>query len=159
MPKAKVHPDQLGFLFEVPTLPKGEAALAGLERRVNSMVGSILNSDPRSREEIAGAMSALLSEDVSRAMLDAYASPARDGHRVPFSRLLALVVVTERQDMFDPLMREGGMGVLVGEEVQTARLGHLDRQIAQLQAQRKQIAGSAPLIRMGGMNGNARAKR
>jgi hypothetical protein len=158
MPKARAHPDQWAFDFEVPRPARGEAALAGLEKRVAVTVGSILASDPRSRDEIAGAMSALLGEEVSRAMLDAYASPARDGHRISVSRMIALVVVTERQDLFDPLMREGGMGVLVGEEVHTARLGHLDRQIAQLQAERKQIAGSAPLIRMGGMDGIARTR-
>lgn len=161
MPKARVHPDQLGFLFDVPAPAKGEAALAGFERRVNALVGAILNTEHaagRPREVIAAEMSVILGEDVSRAMLDAYASPARTEHKVPFSRLMALIVVTGRQDMLDPLMREGGMGLLVGDEVHTARLGHLDRQIAQLQAEKKRIAGSAPLIRTGGTHGHARRK-
>lgn len=147
MVKARVHPDQLGFVFDEPAPACGEAGLAGLERRVNTMVGSMLNSDERSREEIAGAMSAMLGEDVSRAMLDAYSSPARIEHKVPFSRMLALVAVTGRHDLLDLLLREIGAALLVGEEIHTARLGHIERQIAQLQAERKRISGSAPLIR------------
>ncbi|GAM04835.1 MAG: hypothetical protein VYD90_13055 [Pseudomonadota bacterium] len=151
MVKAKAHPDQLGFAFEAPLPAQGEAALAGMEQRVCRMVGSILASDGRAREVIAAQMSVLLGEEVSRAMLDAYSSPARLEHKVPFSRLMALVAVTGRHDLLDPLMREIGAALLVGEEVHTARLGHIDRQIAQLQAEKKRIAGSAPLIRSGGM--------
>lgn len=147
MPKAKAHPNQLGFAFAEPRAATLPAALAGLEQRVNRTVGSVLNSDPRPREVIAAEMSVLLGEDVSRAMLDAYSSPARDGHKVPFSRLLALVVVTGRQDLLDPLMREGGMAVLVGEEVHTARIGHISKQIKELQAELKALSASAPLIR------------
>jgi hypothetical protein len=134
----------------MPAASRGPAALAGLEQRVCGIVGIILNSDERAREVIAAEMSVLLGEDVSRSMLDAYSSPARDGHKVPFSRLLALVAVTDRQDMLDPLMREIGAAVLVGEEVHTARIGHIDREIAKLKAERGKISGSAPLIRSGG---------
>lgn len=154
MVKAKAHPDQFGFDFATPAPAQGEAALAGLEKRVSAMVGVILNSAHtagRTREVIAAEMSALLGENVSRKMLDAYASPAREDHKVPFSRLLALIIVTERQDLMDPIMRVGGMAILVGEEVHTARLGNIDREIAKLQAERKRIAGVAPIIR-GGRN-------
>lgn len=151
MVKAKAHPDQLGFLFEAPTLApsRGPAALAGMEQRVCSMVGSILASDARPREVIAAEMSVLLGEEVSRMMLDAYASPARTDHKVPFTRLMALIAVTERHDLLDPLLREIGAALLVGEEVHTARIGHIDRQIEKLKEERRRIAGSAPLIRGG----------
>ncbi|MEL6486699.1 MAG: hypothetical protein AAFQ13_06110, partial [Pseudomonadota bacterium] len=69
MGKAKAHPGQLGFDFSIPAPAKGMAELAGFERQVNAAVGMILNSDPRSRYEIAGAMGELLGEDVSKAML------------------------------------------------------------------------------------------
>lgn len=151
MVKARAHPNQLGFAFDAPSPAQGEAALAGIEQRVCRTVGSVLASDGRAREVIAAQMSVLLGEDVSRAMLDAYSSPARTEHKVPFSRLMALIAVTGRHDLLDPLMREIGAALLVGEEVHTARLGHIDRQIAQLQAEKKRIAGSAPLIRSGGL--------
>lgn len=157
MAKAKPHPDQLGFLFEEPVLPRGEAALAGIEQRICSTVGVILNSDERSRKVIAAEMSELLCEDVSSAMLDAYSSPARIDHKVPFSRFLALVAVTRRHDLLDPLIREIGGAVLVGEEVHTARVGHISSQIKKLQAELKELSATAPLIR-GEAHGNSRRK-
>ena len=127
MPKAKAHPAQIAFAFEPPMPATLPAALAGLEQRICRTVGTILASDERSREAIAAEMSELLDEEVSRAMLDAYASPARTEHKVPMSRFLALVAVTSRHDLLDPLIREIGAAVLVGAEVHTARLGHIDR--------------------------------
>ena len=150
MVKAKAHPDQLGFVFEAPKAPVGEAALAGLEQRVNRMVGSMLNSDERPREVIAAEMTVLLGEKVSRKMLDAYASPAREEHKVPFSRLLALVLVTKRHDLLDERMREAGMAVLFGDEVKTARLGDIKRRIAALKEEERAIERSSPVIRGNG---------
>lgn len=150
MAKAKASPNQLGFAFDPPRHAAGPAALAGLERRINVMAATILNSDSRSRKVIAAEMSELLGDDeVTEAMLNAYSAPARPDHKVPMSRALALIAVTERYDLFDRILREIGAAVLVGEEIKTARLGHLDRQIAQLQAERKSLA-DAPLIRSGG---------
>ncbi len=156
MAKAKAHPDQIAFAFTPPTPATLPAALAGLEQRVCRAVATILNSEDETREVIAARMSELLDEDISRAMLDAYSSPARTEHKVPMSRFFALVAVTSRHDLLDPLIREIGAAVLVGTEVHTARLGHIDRQIASLKAERQRIAGSAPLIRTGGEHGKSR---
>lgn len=82
MPKARAHPDQLGFTFAEPVARSGAAGLAGLEAMICTTVGSILASDSRPREIIAAEMSILLGEDVSKSMLDAYSSPARTEHRV-----------------------------------------------------------------------------
>ena len=151
MPKAKPHPDQIGFAFEPPLAATAPAALAGLERQICRAAATILNSDPRAREVIAAEMAVLLDEEISRAMLDAYASPAREDHRVIMSRFLALVAVTKRHDVLDQVIRPIGAGLLVGEEVMTARLGQLDVQIDRLTRERNKLKGTAPLIR-GGTN-------
>jgi len=147
MAKAKPHPDQMGFAFEAPKPAIGEAALAGVEQRICRMVGTILNGDSRPREVIAAEMSVLLGEDVSRAMLDAYSSPARNEHKVPLSRLLALIAATNRHDLLDPIMREIGASLLIGDEIHTARLGHIERQIAALRDEQRALKNAAPLIR------------
>ncbi|MDE1917637.1 MAG: hypothetical protein KGJ57_18340 [Sphingomonadales bacterium] len=149
MPKAKAHPAQIGFDFEMPHPASAPAALAGLERQICAEVGVILNSDSRPRELIAAEVSVLLGEEVSRAMLDAYSSPAREGHKVPMSRFLALVAVTQRYDRLDLLLRPIGAAVLVGEEIHTARLGHIDREIAKLKEEQARLKSRAPLIRGG----------
>lgn len=143
MPKAKAHPGQLGFDWNVPVPARGEGALAGFERRVNALVGTILASDPRSRYDIAARMSELLDEDISKSMLDAYSSPARDDHRVPFSRLAALVIVTDRQDLLRDIMGTLGVSLLIGAEVQVARIGQLEQVVEQARREIREIKSSA----------------
>lgn len=149
MPKARAHPGQIGFAFDAPLPATRAASLAGLEARISRSVGVLLASDGRPREVIAAEMSVLLDEPVTRDMLNAYSSPARPEHKVPMSRFWALVAATSRLDLLDGHVREIGGAVLVGTEVLTARLGHIDRQMAALSAERRRIAGDAPLIRTG----------
>lgn len=135
--------DQLGFSFDAPQPARDAAALAGLDRMVASGISQALTGDGRSRWEIAGKVSELLSEDVSKLMLDAYASEARDGHNVPLHRALAIIAVTNRIDILDAWLRQIGVAALFGEELQTAQLGHIDRQIAELMSKKKTIQKSA----------------
>jgi hypothetical protein len=46
------------------------------------------------RDQLAVKMSEWLGEDVTKNMLDAYASEAREEHTIPFLRVLALLHVT-----------------------------------------------------------------
>lgn len=147
MAKAKPHPGQLGFDFSVPAPARGVAALAGLERQINALVGTVLASDGRAREVVAAEMSVLLDDQISRAMLDAYSSPARSDHKVPFSRLCALLLVTNRQDLLGPVMRRIGASLLVGDEVRTARLGQVEAMLTELQHERRALKGEVMKIR------------
>lgn len=142
------HPDQLGFAFEPPTPASRDADLAGLDSVVAGVVAAALKDDPRSRGEIAGAMSTLLAEEFSAYMLDAYASPARGQHNISAGRMLALIAVTERFDLLDSLMRRIGAALLVGEEIHAARLGHLESKMAALKAQLRVARERArPIVR------------
>jgi len=69
---------------------------ASLRARIAKAVSETLKAKAgdMSREEIAAAMSSWLGEEVSKHMLDAYASEAREEQTVPYLRLLALVHVT-----------------------------------------------------------------
>lgn len=146
--RPSIDPSQLGFTFEPPVPARGDAALAGLEKRYAATVALALKEDERSREEIAGAMSALLAERVSKEMLDAYASEAREGHNISAARFEALIAVTDRFDLLDARMREIGASVLVGEEIAAAEIGHIDSQIAQLKDRRRRLAGRVqPIVR------------
>lgn len=155
MPKRQpsLSPAQLGFTFDPPQPATAPAALAGLDRKISAAVGIMLREDTRDRRCIACEMSKLLGDEVSHLMLDAYASEARDNHNISAARLFALVAVTKRHDVLDPLVREIGGALLVGEEIITARLGHLDRQIAALKAERSQVERRAKPIDRGGGSG------
>lgn len=152
MPKAKATA-QLGFDFAVPAPASGVAGLAGLEKRINAMVGTALACAAcagESREVIAAKMSEMLDEPISRSMLDAYASPARTEHKVPMSRALALLLVTARQDLLGPIVGEIGAALLIGEEVKTARIGHLEQMKKRIEAEMRALKADAPEIREGG---------
>lgn len=146
MGKRRDNPGQTAFAFDAPLPASLPAALAGLESQIARAVSAILHADDRRRSLIAAEIADLLDEEVSENMLSAYASQAREGHKVPLSRFMALIAVTGRFDVLDQLVRQIGAAVLVGEEVHTARLGHIDRQIEKLREERRRIAGRAPLI-------------
>jgi hypothetical protein len=141
--RPSLDPGQLGFTFDAPRAASEAADLAGLDRVVAAAVARALKGDVRSRPEIAGATSALLDEDVSKLMLDAYASEARDTHNVPAHRLLAIIAVTERYDLLDLLVRRIGAAVLVGDELVAARLGHLEAHRRLLDTEIKQLRARA----------------
>lgn len=147
--RASISPDQLGFTFDPPPLARRAADLAGMDKVIAASVGLALKEDGRSREEIAGAMSALLGEQVTKLMLDAYASEAREAHNISAARVLALVAATNRFDLLDAMVRRIGAALLVGEEIRTAQLGHIDTEIARLKAKRREVAGVTVPIRGG----------
>jgi len=149
MPKAKAHPDQVAFDFSIPAPSRGVGELAGLGPLISETIGTILNTDPRDRWEIAAAVSKVLRDDVSKMMLDAYASPARVDHKVPFERALAIAMVCDRQDLLDPIMRKIGVALLVGDEVRTARLGQVEAMLAELQGERQRLKLEVKTIRKG----------
>jgi hypothetical protein len=142
-----LDPAQLGFTFEPPKPATSPAELAGFDRFISASVGQILKDDDRSRYEIAVAMSQLLDDEVSKLMLDAYASEARENHAISANRFLALVAVTNRFDVLDAIVRKIGAALLVGDEIRTAELGNIDRQIAALKQRRRSIEAHAPVVK------------
>lgn len=141
--------NQLAFGFDVPRAVSHAAALAGIDARTARTVGEALNSDARAREVIAAEMAVLLDDEISRAMLDAWSAPGKGGHNISFARMLALIVITQRFDLLDRELRTVGAAVLVGEELHTARLGHLKSKIAELMTELKQVERMAMPINRG----------
>lgn len=69
-----------------------EATRGGtLPNQIARAVAQTLKDCGQSREEVAGAMSAYLDQSVSKNMLDAYASPSREEHRITLERSVALI--------------------------------------------------------------------
>ena len=144
-----LDPAQLNLGFGVPEPVSSDGALGRLPREVASAVGTMLKGDPRSRYDVAGAVSRLLDEEVSKLMLDAYASEAREGHRISADRLLALVVATGRYDVLRAIMRRIGADLLVGEEVYAAELGHVEAQMRVLEARRRVLRANVEPLQRG----------
>ncbi|KAK0356985.1 hypothetical protein [Sphingobium yanoikuyae] len=146
MAKTRASVDQFAFTFEAPQPATLPASLAGVDARVARTVAEALKYDERDRAVIAAEMSVLLSDEVTLNMLNGYASPARADHNISFSRMLALIAVTSRFDLLDRELREIGAAVLVGEEIHTAEIGHIDSEIEKLMRRRKDLKRINPTI-------------
>lgn len=138
------HPNQLPFDWDAPQPATQPAALGGSDAKTARMVAEALKGEDRAK--ISARMTVLLDEDISKAMLDAYASPARDGHNIAYHRMLGLISVTNRFDLLDNSLRPIGAALLVGDEIYTAEIGHIDSEISKLQQRRKDLARLHPTI-------------
>lgn len=99
MAKRINHPDQLDLLsWDPPEVVEryedADVRASSIRARTARAVSQTLKDCNRRRGEIADEMSRWLGEPVSKQMLDAYASEAREDHVIPFPRLIALVHVT-----------------------------------------------------------------
>lgn len=87
------RPPQVAAGFE-ELAPGGRIAA-----RISRAVALALKECGKSRAEIARAMSDELGASVSEAMLDAYASQAKEGHRITLERFIALAQATGCVDL------------------------------------------------------------
>ena len=138
---------QMAFSFEVPVRAAGDGDLAGFAAMVSASVARMLREDERSRQLIAHRMSQLLAEEVTPAMVDAYASEARTGHNIPAARWWALVAVTGRFDVADAIATRTGARVLSGDEIRATELGHIQAQLEELQARMRALKADRPVVR------------
>lgn len=82
-----------------------------LPGRLSKAVAAALDACGMSRAEVARRMSEYLQEEVSKAMLDNYASQAKD-HDISGPRLAALVKVTGDPRVLNALLADMGMIVV-----------------------------------------------
>lgn len=102
-----MRPQQLDLLNDW-TPPEATVAFdesrvraADLKARISLAVAAAMKDCPHDRKRIAKEMSLYLGEDVSMNMLNAYASQARDAHRIPLERFVALIHVTRDRRLLE----------------------------------------------------------
>lgn len=95
----------------VPRFAAEEIKAWTAARRLSRAISRTLDECGQSRDEVAGAMSERLGDRVSKAMLDAYASPEKP-HAISAERLAALVVVTGDARPLNALLNEAGLIVV-----------------------------------------------
>ncbi|OBY60429.1 hypothetical protein [Pseudomonas sp. AU12215] len=99
------------------------------------------------RIDVAAQMSHLAGEDISKAMLDAWSSPARIDHNLPFYRAALLEQVCGSHQLSDLIVTVRGGRVSWGRDALLAELGRVEsiREEATRQARalRRQIGGAA----------------
>ncbi|KZB51093.1 hypothetical protein [Thalassospira xiamenensis] len=84
------NPPSVAVRFTQPERVRGSS----FSQRISRAVSEVLKDCGKSREEIAAAMSEYAGEEVTKNMLDAYASMARESHTISLERAFALLHAT-----------------------------------------------------------------
>lgn len=80
--------------------------------RLSKAVALTLEESASSRDDIAAAMSEILKTNVSKSMLDNYASQAREQVSISALRLIALIQVTDDPRALNVLLENAGLIVV-----------------------------------------------
>lgn len=114
-------------LFEIPQPMLAIPGQGNYSVQVSELVGEMLKAADIDRYEIAARMSRLSGDEVSKAMLDAWASPARLDHNLPFYRAALLEEVCASHLLTNWLVARRGGRVAYGRDALLAELGRLER--------------------------------
>lgn len=114
-------------IFEVPQPVLTVPGCGNFAVQISELVGEILKGTELDRYEIAARMSRLSGDDVSKNMLDAWASPARSDHNLPLYRAALLEEVCASHALTNWLVNLRGGRVAYGREALDAELGRLER--------------------------------
>jgi hypothetical protein len=126
-------------LFEVPQ--PAAPVPAGLDYRatISALVGQMLKEADGDRYEIASRMSRLTGMEVSKYMLDAYSSEARDTYNLPLWLLPALEEACQSHQLTNWLTGVRGGRLLIGREALNAELGKMEKLKEELQRKIREI--------------------
>jgi len=113
-------------LFEVPMPADTTPGSMNFAFEASHLVSEVLKETPLDRYEIASRMSRLSGDDISKHMLDAWASPARSDHNIPFYRIPLLEAVCDTTRLTDWLVGKRGGRAEYGADVYRAELGKLE---------------------------------
>lgn len=85
---------------------------ASVSHRLSRSVSTVLLDCELSREQIAEQMSEFLGSPISEAMLNAYASEAKESHNISMERAEALLLVTGDPRIFGDFVSRHGFAVI-----------------------------------------------
>ncbi|MFV2947374.1 hypothetical protein [Pseudomonas japonica] len=123
----RVHDDRTLDLFAIPQPVLAVPGQGNYSVQVSELVAEMLKAADIDRYEVAARMSRLSGDDVSKAMLDAWSSPARTDHNLPFYRVALLEEVCATHILTNWLVSQRGGRVAYGRDALLAELGRLER--------------------------------
>lgn len=144
MARARSDHKTLDLLSWQPSSPKVErfdeqtVRAATINGKVALAVSRILadakarENEPLEREDVARRMSEFLGEEVSKNMLDAYASQSRQDHKISVVRAVALMHATQDFRLLTLLAEEIGLTVIPRKYEGTVREAILAEKIEEL---------------------------
>jgi len=110
--------------------------------RLRGTIRSAIKNCPLSRHQIAGEMSHLAGQTITKEMIDSWTRESdeingRPGRHIPAEYLPALCVVTESIEPLRVLGEKAGAFVFRGPEAMRAEIQRYDEKIKELQAEKK----------------------
>jgi len=92
------------------------------------------------RHEVAARMAAALGQDhFSKATLDAYTAESKDGHDISLVRFKAFVRATGASWLWDLVVADDGLTMLVGDEAGLAEIARVQQERNALDEKLKQL--------------------
>lgn len=117
---------QLDF-FDVPVAPAPVGGSLDYAVELRHVLSDALKKSPKSRYQVAGEMSELTGQEISKAMLDAWTAESKTPWRFPFEYAAAFESACATTALQELMCRKRGSRILVGEEVLLAELGRLEK--------------------------------
>ncbi|MGQ0530555.1 MAG: hypothetical protein ACT4PG_12250 [Panacagrimonas sp.] len=114
-------------LFEVPRPANPLPGTHDYRAQVSGLVADVLKAASSDRFAVAGQMARLTGKDISKHMLDAYTSEAREEFNLPFYLVPALEVAAGTHLLTAWLADVRGGRLLIGREALNAELGRLEK--------------------------------
>jgi len=114
-------------LFEVPQPASSLPSSMDYRAEISGLVGIALKECDLDRYEVAAEMSKLSGQEVSKYMIDAWASESRDAYNMPFYQTAVLETACKTHLFTNWLADKRGGRLLIGKETLCAELGKLER--------------------------------
>lgn len=131
-------------LFPVET-PRELPSALDFNARLAAAMSRAIRECAMDRHEIAARMGEVLGTDVSKAMIDAYTSAARETHTISVVRLKAFIRATGQLWLWQVVLEGDGLTLLQGEEALLAQAALARKQSAELAAEAKRLERLAPV--------------
>lgn len=135
MSEARHTPD----LFDVPVAPALIEGSLNYAVELCHTLSTALKRTSHSRYVVAGRMSELAGEEITKAQLDCWTAESKTPWRFPFEYAAAFEAACETTDLQQLLGRKRGSRILVGEDALYAELGRIQQQRADLEDQARKI--------------------
>lgn len=138
----RVHPDQLNLLDWKPIDPvkafePDVVRAASIRAMLAKAVSAALKDCGKTRDEVADAISDYLGERLSKEMLDAYASEAKEEHVISLPRFLALIHATGDRRLLQALAEGFGWAVIDNKLLPAIEDAQLAAKVDELKARQR----------------------
>lgn len=126
-----------------PEITKGGT----LNVQIARVVAHACQQSGKTREEIAKEMSEFLDQTITVNMLDAYASPARENHKITLERFIALLDTTDCYGLLAFICQFVGYVAVPERYADIIEIWRNDREIEERQRKRDALMGKVRALK------------